>query len=380
MSFSKNFARRHPVLVSSVLCAWAVLVGSTSAVAQNSGISPKTAMGAGANTRGISGLGYGFGVDAHHYQQIHNADSFTSGQTPLVVRSIDFRMPSSYNTGNQGGQTIELELWLSSAASGIDAATATTAFDANLDRSTSRRVFTRKKLLLPVLGTPTNPSTGFDFKIALDDSFLFQPAQNRAVVLDFWNFTYKTTAYNYYCDGWTRARSGVPGGPEVSMVYATVPAATGFGVSGPNGTYGGCTSSANVLARHATDGRSLVSGFLFHEWEGACGVANLPGVLILGASAIDVTLPGTSCKIVQDLLILDPIVTDASGNVHHTWALPATQISGIALLTQMAFLDAAANRVGIITTNGLHSVCGVGTTSSTPLLTVGRSLITQFRS
>lgn len=337
-------------------------------------------MGAGANTSGISGLGFGFGVDAHRYQQIHNSDSFTSGQSPLVVRSIEFRMPKGYNTGNQGGQRVEIEVWLASAASGVDASTATADFAANLDTPTARRVHARKTILLPILGTPTNPSTGFDFKIPLDGTFLYQPGQQRALVLDLWNFTYKTTTYNFYCDGWTRARSGVPGGPEVTMLYAPIPAATGFGVSGPNGNYAGCSSSAQQTATHSTDGRTLVGGYLFHDWQGTCGVANIPGVLIVGATPLDVMIPGTTCRIMQDLLLLDGFVTDGQGNVTRTWALPSMSLAGITLLTQMAFLDAAANSVGIITSNSLNSVGGVGTTNTRVTLTQARSLITQFSS
>ncbi|HMQ22527.1 MAG TPA: hypothetical protein PKE00_08575, partial [Planctomycetota bacterium] len=126
--------------------------------------------------------------------------------------------------------------------------------------------------------------------------------------------------------------------------------------------------------------RTLVGGYLFHDWQGSCGVANIPGVLIVGATPLDLMIPGTTCRIMQDLLLLDGFVTDGQGNATRTWALPSMSLAGITLLTQMAFLDAAANSVGIITSNSLNSVGGVGTTNTRVTLTQARSLITQFSS
>ena len=95
-------------------------------------ISPAAAYNAGPTNAGVSGLGFGFGTDAHRYQQIYNHDSFTTPVSqPILVNVISFRMPALYNTGVQGGQTVEIAMDLSLAPNGGDAATMTKSFPAN---------------------------------------------------------------------------------------------------------------------------------------------------------------------------------------------------------------------------------------------------------
>jgi hypothetical protein len=266
---------------------------------------------------------------------------------------------------------------LAYASTGVTATTLTSDFDANVDAGTRVRVFAKKSVKLPVLGTPTNPSLGFDFKLPFDagKSFLYLPTRQLSLVFDLWNFTYQTTPYTYYVEGWTHARSGLTTPIEASLVYGTVPAATGFGVSGPNGTYAGCPTRANKNATHTTDGRTLVKS-AYHDWQGDAFVANLAGALVVGANPLDVTLPGTTCKLMQDLLIVDPLVTDASGHALLTWLIPPLSLTGVKLYTQMAFLDAQANKLGIVTSNGLESVFGAGVPTAS--VTSGRSLTIEF--
>jgi hypothetical protein len=360
------------------LGAAALLAGGGLPAQTLTSVSPKIAVGAGATTPGVSGLGFGFGLNAHRLQQVHNYDSFTTGQAqPLSIRSINFRMPKGYNTGNQGGQTVEVEMHLAYAKTGVTATALSSDYDANPDAGTRVRVFAKKSVKLPVLGTPTNPSLGFDFKLPFDSgkSFLFLPTRQLSLVFDIWNFTYQTAPYTFYVDGWTHARSGLTAPIEASLVYGIVPPATGFGVSGPNGTYAGCPTRANKNATHTTDGRTLVKS-AYHDWEGDAFVATLPGALVVGANALDATLPGTTCKLMQDLLIVDPLVTDASGHALLTWAIPPLPLVGVTLLSQMAFLDPQANALGIVTSNGLKSVFGAGV--GTAAVTQGRSLIVEF--
>ena len=184
-------------MMRSLALLVAVLIPAT-LPAQLAGVSPKSAIKAGPSNRGISGLGFGFGFDAHRLQQVYNFDSFTSGATQvLAIKSIRFRMPVAYNKGTQGGQSVVIAMDLGLAAKGIDADTMSSNFANNVDAVTRRRVFNTKKLVLPILGSNTTPSTGFDFKFPLDSAvFIFNPNQKRALVLDIHNKSYKLLGDN----------------------------------------------------------------------------------------------------------------------------------------------------------------------------------------
>lgn len=357
----------------------AILIPAT-LEAQTAGISPKAAIAAGPTNRGVSGLGHGFGLDAHRLQQVYNFDSFTSGTTQvLAIRSIRFRMPAAYNTGTQGGQTVVIAMDLALAATGVDADTLTTTFASNVDASTQKRVFSTKKLVLPILGSTTTPSTGFDFKIPLDSAiFVYNPSAKRALVLDLHNKSYKQSTWTYYVDGWTRSRSGISGKTEVSILTSLNMPSSDFGTSTQNGTYAGCNSSASQLITHDADPLTLIPASPDNVFSGSTGVAGLPGALSMGAKAINATFPGTSCTVVNDLLLIFPMVSDKTG----TAALPLPilddrNLVGISFYTQMFWLDPKANRLGITSSRGLLNKIGNGM-PLTGSIAKQRGLITEF--
>ena len=346
------------------------------------GVSPKTAATAPRTNRGISGLGFGFNLDAHRFQQIYNWDSFTTGTSvPIPIRSVNFRKPLNRNIGNEGGQTIEIALDLSLAAKGVTADTATGVFENNLDAKTRKRVIRKKKINLPILGTPQKPSLGFDFKLPLDSAqiFLFNPNLKRALVMDIYNYSIKVGNWSYFVDGWTRARSGLIGPTEVTIVWGSLNKSSGFGSSANNGA--GCKSSGNKNATHSTDPKTLALGELDHRFTGSVFVPSLPGVMSIGATKLNnVKLPGTSCSIANDLLILLPFVSGSTAMGTATLALRIpvdSRLVGPTFFTQMFWLDTKANSFGIVSSNGLANKIGTGFPLTGSLMRQ-RGLITEF--
>lgn len=358
----------------------AVLSFSLSAAAQSTTVSPKDAVGAGANSRGVSGLGYGFNISAHHLQQLHDFDSFSHGQAPFPMSSIGFRMPSGRNVGNQGGARVEIAVQLSLAPALVNANAHTTSFAKNRDESTARLVFRKKTVLLPTLGSATNPSLGFDFRLKFDGApFVYVPSNKRTLVLDLFNYTIVSGSNNYFVDGWTRARSGVTGPAQCALMSKTLGAATDLGQSSRNGSYLGCTSSANQVVTHTSDPGSLVVGYE-HVFEASSGVNSAAGVMSLGAQALNVSIPGTSCTLVNDLILLVPFAANAAGEAAVPLRMPpGSTFVGARFYTQFIFVDPRANTLGLVTSNGMINRLGLGFGDIATTNTIGRSLIVEFR-
>lgn len=360
------------------LCVVLALLAGVLPAQSRTTITPKDAVGAGKNTPGVSALGFGFNLWAHRVQQIHNHDSFTHGASPFVMRQIGFRKPAGRNTGNEGGATIEFAMDLALGAAGVTATSHSTTYANNADAATKRRVFAMRSIKLPVLGSPMNPSLGFDFKLPFDQAFVYTPTQKRALIIDLYKYDPTSGAANYFVDGWTRARSGIGGAVQAAILFSLFDTNSTFGTSGPNGTYGGCQSSAKQTVTHASSGKSILVGHL-HVFTGSSSVANLAGAMSLGATPIDVTLPGTQCKIVNDLVLLFGFVADANGDARLEFPMPPiAALAGASFLTQMFFLDGAANAVGIVSSNGLKHTIGKGFPDSVRSSTQGRALIVEF--
>ena len=87
----------------------------------------------------------------------------------------------------------------------------------------------------------------------------------------------------------------------------------------------------------------------------------IPGILSIGATKINATIPGTSCNLVNDPLLMIAGATNAAGDLTLTFPLPNdSKLHRVSFLSQMIFIDAAANGPGIITSRGLENGIGGG--------------------
>ncbi len=315
----------------------------TLAVSQTmSTISPK----AGALTSG-GGNSIPFSWYPTRYQQIHDYDTFV-GATVVPVKSVNFRMGKSWSNGRYGGQSIVLSMWLAYTPQGTTPVTSKNAsrtFSQNIDAKTQVQVVNKKKIVLPKLTKWT-----FGIKIPASRPFIFSAAFKKALVVEsrVYSNSNSSRIFTYPVDVYSSQNVG-------RGSYTT------------NGSYGGCKSKSNSTVSHYAITTYLKVGNKLNYTYGYGRAAKLPAVMTLGAKNLNITLPGTSCKIVNDLVAIFPGITSASGTSgYYRVALPIpndSNLANVVFKTQMFFLQKGANSLGITSTRGLNQKIGPGAPS-----------------
>lgn len=311
------------------LAAVGLVVSTVPLLAQsNTTISPKGA----ATTSGNTNNNIPYSWYPTRYQQIYNYDTFSHGQTPFVVKQVAYRMNKSFANGKYGGQTIELSMWLGRAPAGTNSGSYNMTFDKNFDAATKVLVINRKKFLAPKLA-----NTNFDFKLPLDSPTTLIPTTQRATVMEviYWGNTNNNTLFTYPLDA---ASSTLGTGIARLYAYESPP---GGGSYIQNGTYGGCTNSNNsVVRQYASAGNIKVGSSTGYAY--AYGyIPNIPGIGILGAIGISVSLGG-GCQlgVVPILLFPGTGSNNTSGRIQQNFAVPNDPtFGGISFLYQTIFLE-----------------------------------------
>ncbi|MEZ5988103.1 MAG: hypothetical protein R3F30_03060 [Planctomycetota bacterium] len=262
------------------------------------------------------------------YQQVYDAASFDV-QAPIKAANLYYRMAGS--GGSYGGQVVELAIWLGFAAKGVDATSATGTFASNIDATSQKLVVQKTKFNMPKL-----PNTNWDIKLPFDSGavFVYGPVlgQNLVIETRVYGNDQSNKNFTYPIDAWQH-----------------------IGTSVTNGTYTGCPSSnpKGAPPSHSVSTSTLKIGTTA-SFTGSGYVASTPAVMSLGGTTLALTMPGTSCQIVNDLLLLFPGLADASGNYAVPLPIPNdNSLGSISFLTQMFFFDQAANSVGITSSRGL---------------------------
>ncbi|MEZ5988104.1 MAG: hypothetical protein R3F30_03065 [Planctomycetota bacterium] len=326
------------------LLALSLLAVPATAQTQTFLISPK----AGA-TNGNTNNNIPYSWTPTRYQQVYDADSFDV-TTPIASSQLYYRMNSSFANGSYGGQTVELAVWLAYTASGIDSQTASTTFASNLDNASLKNVIKKTKVFMPKLS-----NTNWDIKLPFDSgvTFLYGVILKKNLVIEtrVYSNTNNSSIFTYPLDAMSLS-SQTPGGTVVQ-----------------NGTYNGCKSSnaaGSVVTHDSVPARLFVgSGTNYHFGNGY--VQSAPAVLTIGATALSATLPGTSCTIVNDILLLAVGTTDTSSNGLYSQPLPIpndNNLANVSYLTQMFFLDGQANSVGLTASRGLRNTIGAAVPGS----------------
>lgn len=308
----------------------------SSLVAQDpAAISPQ---GAGSPTQlGNTNNNIPFSWTPTSYQQIHDANSFTSSGVQLWTKMRQ-RMASGFT--NRAGQTIDVELILGTAS--VSAATASTVFAANVVSTTETTVFTRKQILLPTI-----PDNSWAIAPYVFDVPYVWTGSNLSLRANVYGNTNNNQIFTYPLDAW----SGTTPGAAVA-----------------NGAFGGCkhpsgTTNASHSATIAAPGGNAI-------FNGDAGYAkSMPAFLLLGASnstwgsiplPFDMTAIGApGCSIVNDPLFVVNGLTDAGGLTSWTVGIPANPgLEGQQFFSQIAFVDAAANGLGGYMSNGQRDIIG----------------------
>jgi hypothetical protein len=296
---------------------------------------------------GTSGNSIPFSWYPVRYQQVHDYDTFV-GSPVVPVKSVNFRLGKKWSTGLYGGQSIVLSMWMAYTPQGttpITSKNASMTFAKNLDAKTLVQVVNKKTIVLP-------KSTTFNFglKIPISKTFLFSSGFKKSLVIEtrVYSNSSGSKSFTYPIDAWNGSAVG-------SGSYKT------------NGSYSGCKAKSGSFVSHYAVPTGLKVGSASNFSYGYGRAASLPALMSLGALNLNITLPGTSCKIVNDLLAIMPGLTSASSNGYYRVALPIPndpKLANIVFKTQMFFFQKGANSFGITSTRGLDQKIGPGNTAS----------------
>ena len=223
-------------------------------------------------------------------------------------------------------------------------AVATAGNTNNIDTKTLVQVITQKKILMPKLS-----NTGFGIKLPTAKPFIFSSAFKKSLVIEtrFYSNTNSNKIFTYPLDAFTG--SGV-----------------GSGSYTQNGTYAGCKSKSTTVVSHYAIPSYLKVGSAINYTYGYGRAASLPALMSMGAKNLNLTLPGTSCKVVNDLIVIFPGVTNTSTSGYYRVNLPIPndpKLANVVFKKQMFFFEKGANSLGLTSTRGLDQKIGPGNTS-----------------
>jgi len=279
------------------------------------------------------------------YMQIHDWDSF-SYQGPTIIRGIRYRPSLQSFAWNQSGATVDVEIRMALAPVGHTSAKRSLTFDNNWDKTTIKTVISRKKISYPASAGTLAQNQVFMHKFPFDASatFLYLPTQQRALVVE-------------------TKQWGTPRGHAFDWWNSTATARGGY--SHLNGSYLGCKAKNGQVVTQTADGAALYIGSTQATITSMGHAPQIPALVSLGTQALAVTLPGTSCTIMNDPLFLIPGVTDssASGVFKLTFSVPNVQsLIRARFYSQAFFVEPGANSFGITASNGLVNGIGRGST------------------
>jgi hypothetical protein len=280
------------------------------------------------------------------YFQIHDWDSF-SRQGVNLINGIRHRTSLQFNYTNRAGRTVEIEMKMGLAATGITAATRSSTFDSNWDPKTIKTVIKKKKFTFPTSGATPEALKEFTIKFPFDtgSTFLYLTAQKRALVVE--TKQYSTATGGYAFDFWSATNT------------------KGGGFSHRDGTYLGCQTTGGTV-QHAVEGAKLFVGSPTCAFSGEGYGAKLPGLLLFGAGSVTGTLPGTNCQIKTLPVFALPFTTGATSQGIWSINLPVPNNANLvrnSFNTQAAYLDSSANKIGITTSSGRVNGFGTGNTT-----------------
>ncbi|MEZ5989055.1 MAG: hypothetical protein R3F30_08020 [Planctomycetota bacterium] len=269
---------------------------------------------------------------ATRYQQVHDAGSFDNPGLARL-RSLTYRMPYP----RQGGEAVEVAIWLSWTPKGIDSRSCSSNFATNIDAATRRLVLKRAKIYLP----STSYTNEWSFRLPFDSgvSFLYGGLLARNLLIE-------TRSYG-------NDQGGVPFNHPLDLWRLR-------GTSTRTGSYPGCYSSNRTrptVLHTSTPEEYLVPGSTGHGSWGVSWVPSIPAVLTIGGTPLNLPMPGSSCEIANDILVAVPGTTRGptwEGDYFVPLPIPNDPgLGGVTFLTQMFFMDKAANQLGITSTAGL---------------------------
>ncbi|MCB9917120.1 MAG: hypothetical protein H6832_01795 [Planctomycetes bacterium] len=275
------------------------------------------------------------------YMQIHDAWTFTStGRT--LIRGIAYR-PSNDQFGyNKAAGSTEVMIRIGEAPTGVTSQTPAGTFDGNFETATVKTAFSRKIVNYPNSGSTAAELRIFDIAFPFDSPtfFLWNGSGTRSMTIE------------------TRCYSYTTGYPFDFVSSTTV---KGYGYTIENGTYAGCKNNAGKIVEHEVQADKLYVASPNATIIGRSFLPTTPSIVSIGATRLNVQIPNTSCYLVNDPLIMLGGVTDAAGTLTFTFPLPNDpNLHRVSFLSQMVFIDPAANGPGLVTSQGWENGIGAG--------------------
>lgn len=270
-----------------------------------------------------------------HQLQIHGD---LVGTGPRTINRLSFRR-DGFNRTSYSGFTAIVDVWMSNAITTPGAPSATWA---NNHGPNLTKVADQIRVDVPPSTWNSMPGP-FEFTIQFTRPFFYD-----ALTPLCWEIvvTQRTNSFGIPCD--------VAQASHVNPLAAGALIGTGCTASGYSVP---ARLTATTASRWTTNPPQL--GFTYNA-------ANLPrssnAALSFGTSAtsfngipLPFLLPGTDCSLYNNILTVQPLLTQADGTASRTYWFPANpSLNGSNLFAQVLALDPSANALGIITTNAVQ--------------------------
>lgn len=306
----------------------------------------------------------------YRWQQVHD----DMAGRPGTFSSLGFRVDDARAALGVTGYTVALNLWVSTAAT--TAATAVASFD--LNHGADRRLVRPSQSLVnfPAVSGAVPDPRPFEQRIPFTQPFIFVGAGG--LCWDVQVLSTSSSQFVTYDYGWSTVSN-----PRAKLTRVGA----------------GCKATGYTRAFDLTLSASL-------DWARGTGTLSHTGIfgplaglggMLLGGTYSSTPLPGTGsgvsgvCYLHTDIAFVQPLAIN-SGMVSFTMPLTLTPaMHGVSTLHQLFGLDAAANSLGIVTSNafaanytapiGTLPVTRVSSTSNAAtsgLLLRGEGLVVQL--
>lgn len=340
----------------------------TCALAAQTTIAPQAA-----SVLGNSNANAPFAWWPHRYQQLYDSNTFSHGTGPFTANGVRFRMDPTFANGTLTGNA-DVQMWMAQAAPGVSSTQFSRLLDNNVAPLTKQLVVRRTWINLPLLS-----NSNFAIAIPFDAPYTLHPSAGTTIMeVSCWGNDQGNAPFIYPLDAVTGALAA-----GVGRLLAWTP--TG-GTTMLRTPYAGCPNQAGRLPTHGVGnltalvvrGRLDVSGYSYVPTP-------TPGVLVIGGMPSSLTLPGTSCTLMQSMDIVLPGLSSGSlGQTQFQVAIPDDPaLDGAGLYTQQWWIQPNANPFGLFASPARLNT--VGQRAANPdTLTLARSwsssdgLVTMF--
>ena len=277
-----------------------------------------------------------FAIGPNRYMQIFDADSLLSREG-MEIRELRFRAACSISWTNMPAGRFECSASLALMPEGHKTGNALPYPSYNVDSWTRKEVIARRWFDLPATGEDIRSLQDFSIRLPFDKgkSFVYDPGKGRSLVLD---LIVHAGSGRYPADAVLS--------PQIRNYYA---------LALPSTTFEGCKTAAGAAPTGLfSDGISPAPApYARWQLDFSYPVGWTPHFVLFGAQALDLGIPGSSCRLTNDAILISSFMTGSTGA--GSLGIPIPDDPGLAMLrlyVQCFALDTSGTTPEISSTRG----------------------------